>query len=1764
MRNVNNKYLIEYEMTMEENFSNYLVTDSEKDERYVLCILKNDFTYEKTREYLLSKFKTIKSLNFENITNIINIEIIYSINGIKLDKPQYGYLMEYIESKIDINNYLEECTPYKKLDIFMELCAAINTLNIQGYIFDDISIKDIRLVAISKNDVKVKIKNLLQNELSKFNLLNSAINSLPYQYNIESGDEGPLKKDNIEKVVKLFNQIFTDEDLEHELKELNYIKKLYNQVKTINNSFRLQSFIKDINDKMHKNYKYFTTNALNKLQTDLDIIGMKEEIKIVEKNFQRILENKENYKIIGFNGEDGSGKTRLLQELRYRIENKYFKDILYVSDFTDKSVPQEERYKKLLNFIFEKIDKSLKDKYEIYIKKFISILIEEGYRSNDNKQKLQLMNRVGKFINEYTMNKPFVILIDDLDQRNEVFKLFIKYIAFLGHNLENVMILFSMNEEKCGKDFLEFIKELKGLEQYEEYKINYFNQYNTTRMIKSMLNTNEEMSKLSLRIYSETLGNPQYISGVIKELYENKTLYFNQETGLWESDIDGKDILIPKTLEKRLELNITSLNKAEINLLKRLSIFETPLSEKIILKYILTESEDRDIYIGLKVNGFLEDKISDQGILLGFNNNLLRNILYLKLQDKDKIEMHLKASVFLEEVLFETDYYIEELLIHLERGENYEKAYFYTLKYAKVQDLMGNSSKAIRYYKKALSYPNNENQCEIAINIAKLYEKGSKHEKSFEYYEKANQFAIQNDELEIEIYTLLEMIIIKINDIVDISTGIDYSLSCVRRLLDRVVYPKGEVYYYYALALKYRLEYNHKQTLLNAEKVLSICNENKIKEDVYGWANIIMVNIHIKKGNYEEAKRLCLNAENVFINNNNINGELFGKLCYASICKEEGDSNEKILGQYLEIVKLSNKNKVYKKEILSLIYIAKIYTQEKKYKESEEYLLKALEREREEGLDAYSFNICNELCLLYIKLGKINLAIKYYYLTKQMENGIKLLEEEVIDSNYTYALYNLLICNYNTSYDYLKKIYTLTFNTKNSFHKTIICNYYELMFYKCKNETDVRRVYEKLACKVELLKNSEIELEIRISAIRRILSLGYKDFARDLFLKLKGYPKDYNLEGMYIYIEFNFRNKSYYNFLINKALRICAFISNQELKADIYTMIGEKYNELECHVLAMNYYYESIALHIDIINSLSRSDRLIYMNNSRFLTTREQFIECINKYLNINMEFKKIKIIKMNREIEELLEELSLKNILGNQFVFNLMQSFYEKCYYNDLSDIYTVFNRFSGDTISNLENVMKYMARITLADKGMIVMENNEGENEVICTYRISDKSEVNRYFSLKVDSEEDIFVISNNDEKFYQLGDKVLKDGIKACMYMRIINREKHINSSFGLNARLILITNNALNYINGESKSIIERFKPFLTFLLEKYNLTISSTLDKLTGVYNRKHFEEALLLLLDSARLEKTQFALIMFDIDDFKGVNDKYGHQTGDEVLVKLTMEVSKCIGKNDIIGRYGGEEFILLLPNVNKEKAINVAEKIRSNVEEAKILGDKRKVTISIGIAMSGHEALNSEEIIERADQALYKAKNEGKNKYVLWEKDYGINISTNNELTGVLSGNAARDYNLAVILKEVANIVKLKGEKEDKIYQFILRIMQVIESETATVFIVTDRKIINMYSKSRTKDGWYVAEKFNFKLIYETIEEEQGRYLIDWDSMDNYNHYGIPDWKSVCITPIICNGEILAVLYLSVSVNKREFTLNDYNLLNCFAEIGVSIFEGL
>lgn len=154
---------------------------------------------------------------------------------------------------------------------------------------------------------------------------------------------------------------------------------------------------------------------------------------------------------------------------------------------------------------------------------------------------------------------------------------------------------------------------------------------------------------------------------------------------------------------------------------------------------------------------------------------------------------------------------------------------------------------------------------------------------------------------------------------------------------------------------------------------------------------------------------------------------------------------------------------------------------------------------------------------------------------------------------------------------------------------------------------------------------------------------------------------------------------------------------------------------------------------------------------------------------------------------------------------------------------------------------------------------------------------------------------------------------------------------------------------------------------------------SETDKLTQLYNRVKLDYALENELNRAKNYSAIFALIMIDIDHFKLVNDHLGHLAGDSVLVELAELFKTSIRLTDIVGRWGGDEFLMILPDTDENGAIELAEKIRRRVSENRFL-KQESITISLGVSVfNGDTSINS--VIYRADQALYQAKNNGKNQ---------------------------------------------------------------------------------------------------------------------------------------------------------------------------------------
>jgi len=220
-------------------------------------------------------------------------------------------------------------------------------------------------------------------------------------------------------------------------------------------------------------------------------------------------------------------------------------------------------------------------------------------------------------------------------------------------------------------------------------------------------------------------------------------------------------------------------------------------------------------------------------------------------------------------------------------------------------------------------------------------------------------------------------------------------------------------------------------------------------------------------------------------------------------------------------------------------------------------------------------------------------------------------------------------------------------------------------------------------------------------------------------------------------------------------------------------------------------------------------------------------------------------------------------------------------------------------------------------------------------------------------------------NLKKIFDVSEKCWKAADETTdMYQRIVSRNLFILNSF-------------FAILFFAAVGIIFLLIKIIVFEVNQ-KLEKRASIDNLTGALNRASLLEA---YSDLSQKEKSYpISLIVFDLDHFKRINDTYGHNIGDEVLKRVTAEVKKHIRKTDILGRWGGEEFVIVLPHTDLEAAKRLAERLRKLIEGLKILPDGAKVTSSFGIT----EILPCEtfkKAFERADKALYRAKQKGRNR---------------------------------------------------------------------------------------------------------------------------------------------------------------------------------------
>jgi len=172
---------------------------------------------------------------------------------------------------------------------------------------------------------------------------------------------------------------------------------------------------------------------------------------------------------------------------------------------------------------------------------------------------------------------------------------------------------------------------------------------------------------------------------------------------------------------------------------------------------------------------------------------------------------------------------------------------------------------------------------------------------------------------------------------------------------------------------------------------------------------------------------------------------------------------------------------------------------------------------------------------------------------------------------------------------------------------------------------------------------------------------------------------------------------------------------------------------------------------------------------------------------------------------------------------------------------------------------------------------------------------------------------------------------------------------------------------------------------------YHFENLTSIDGLTEVYNRQFFDRQLPVEIERATRSGASLSMLVLDIDDFKRVNDELGHKKGDEALVAVAEIVRRNLRKVDLAFRYGGEEFVILLPGTPEFEAVHTAERLRRVIQQYNGFRDHRgamrTLTVSVGVAVYPDTARTADDLFIQADEAMYRAKQRGKNQVVLFSR---------------------------------------------------------------------------------------------------------------------------------------------------------------------------------
>ncbi|MCL2855608.1 MAG: diguanylate cyclase [Defluviitaleaceae bacterium] len=1642
MELINNRYRVVRNMECCELWSSHLVRDlMDNNKEKVAFIVDDEGMGENLQNFFSSDYLVWKNLASPFILRNYEPEPVKTVAGKHSQNFQYFVLAEFAKNARHLNDMQERLPASCVLNVFAQACCAVHYLHIKNICYQDINFANV-IILHEDGKFSLKLRDGASAWIYRISACNNDADSVYFKAPEALVDADPTPSADIYSLgVLLFcliagaggrNRNFkADFD---SFKRINTDELTAKFIAVINKATAgvserhacVPEMLMDINDAFGTSFAAFDRAEVERLYIGCGIVGRNDERAAIMDNYDKVMSATSEKRLVCIHGEQGIGKTTLMTELKNRL---YLKNANVLWSFGQKG---DGALRAMLKQLAEAADYS--GNTDAGFLKYIT-----AFANGINTEASYDKNSITKFVHDCIRDKSVVIIIDDMEFADEFT---INMIERLSLVVKRLNVVFSYRNGHSNKALLGLMARQGDVMLKVESKP--LSPDDTAALIQNILRIQGISNSFRDWIYGTAHGNPLFIEEILKNLQANCIIYAHKESGRWHIDYsqsEYKNIALPTSIEQAIKEQADSVDGKSYRLLEVIAAFDDYLVSEAELCLLQAECtpENLNMLVG---RGFLSAIPGKGGITYGISDKILKTYIYEKCCVDKLNDMHSQIA----SMLTDGDDLVE-LAYHLGKLGRKEQQMQCLVEYALRLYDMRDYTAAIEGFEAALeicrSLSKADKEVSILLDLGLALYDANRSLEAVDAYEQALAMAVKLElaaekaaaEALLARYYILKLDFVKVKELLA-SAGT----------------------YFENLEMDVKLTKAHREYIFAA---LHSAVVGSTKEAFYKVYNSALAR---RGADRDDVKCGMLHRKGMFyaaLGNTDRAFEVFSQLReYA----------EKTNQPRFYDAALSNIGTCYaikgNKDMSLVIYAEVAETSQNPSVAAHAQINLGTSAAVNDPLKAQGigFSALDSTLLFNNKSVELDARIliaiaaisndNYELAIHQLEEVHKFVGDD--PSSVTVEFVNVMV-NFSGLYVILgdsaqahrfgKNL--LKHNDEKNRSKdvqdtlrTALIN--DELFAIAPEDRDTAETKRFVRERVEKIKLMPISNMYRTLPLCHRINLShhiqdvFEEYAKDdiVAANVSVVPKTFSL-----YVQAIAKSGDERLELLQQALEKVKEQGRRRLAAYIYEDLSDFFDIGSYHWL--NYLARACEAIQDILQNVPEQYHESFLARHRFI---EPFRK-IMAYKGMGVKHITFDAIASKDFLTAILSDPPFMQDAQAAYLYKL-------CNINSPSEVMLRLTAYADD---NLAMFAGYVSAMCCASRCHIILESSDGVFTVIAsTGALSELPTEYQHILRHTKTLSRTIIVAEGHNNINDDSGSLLPTGLKAAMCIPVYEGGK-------INSYIFAASDSMFNKIDREVAKGLEWVMPLINMNVTQHITEANSALDKLTGGLNRKFLEIAIDNHIEKARQTGGKFSIIMSDLDKFKAINDTYGHQAGDMVIRNAGKVIRDNLRKDTPFGRFGGEEFVVILDNADADDALIIAEKLRLAIESARLLGSRRPVTVSMGVATYGTHDNTKAGLLEKADKALYTCKENGRNRSEIYDPGHNLAIKSKNTTRGMVSGDSVKDAMRIRYTLDILELAKTNMLPSDRMDAVLAKIKGIAEAQNVYYFTINGNNASNI-----------------------------------------------------------------------------------------------------